>query len=80
MSWFLLFKHHSGLDGGGLYWDVDRLFQEVLTGMKKCAKAGKIPESVGIDTWGVDYVLVDKGGKEAGTAHCIQRFQDRTDG
>ncbi|WP_230399084.1 FGGY family carbohydrate kinase [Novisyntrophococcus fermenticellae] len=32
--------------------------------MKKCAKAGKIPESVGIDTWEVDYVLLDKEGRK----------------
>ena len=42
-----------------LYWDVDRLYAEILTGMKKCKEAGKIPESAGIDTWGVDFVLLD---------------------
>ena len=48
---------------GRFYWDVDRLFENVVNGIKKCAEIGKIPESIGIDTWGVDYALLDKDGK-----------------
>ena len=52
----------NGMDNvdGTLCWDVERLFNEVVAGMKKCKEIGKIPVSVGIDTWGVDYVLLDK--------------------
>lgn len=52
----------NGLDkvDGKLCWDVDRLFNEIVAGMKKCKEIGKIPESVGIDTWGVDFVLLDE--------------------
>ena len=49
-------------------WDVDGLFREIKAGMKKCAEIGKIPVSVGIDTWGVDFVLLDEGGKRIGNA------------
>ena len=43
-------------------WDVQALSREVLKGLKACGDAGKIPSTVGIDTWGVDFVLVkDKG-------------------
>ena len=45
---------------GTLCWDVDRLFNEIIAGMKKCKEIGRIPASVGIDTWGVDFVLLDK--------------------
>lgn len=45
---------------GAKTWDVDRLFSEVKNGLKKAKDLGKIPVSVGIDTWGVDYVLLDK--------------------
>ena len=44
-------------------WNVRRLFQEILSGMKKCAELGKIPYSMGIDTWAVDYVLLDENDR-----------------
>lgn len=47
-------------------WDVDLLFSEIKAGLKKCAEAGKIPASVGVDTWGVDFVLLDKDGNRLG--------------
>lgn len=53
---------------GELCWDVDRLFSEIKTGMKKCREAGKTPESMGIDTWGVDYVLLDGENRRIGNA------------
>lgn len=52
--------------GGNLCWEYDRIFEEIKTGMKKCAELGKIPTSVGVDTWGVDFVLLDKDGKLIG--------------
>ena len=45
---------------GSLCWDVDRLFTEIKNGLKKCKELGKIPATMGIDTWGVDYVLLDE--------------------
>lgn len=45
---------------GHKIWDVDHLFAEILHGMKKCANLGKIPYSMGIDTWAVDFMLLDK--------------------
>ncbi len=53
---------------GHLCWDVDRLFEEIKTGMKKCAEQGKIPVSMGIDTWGVDFVLLDEKDRMLGDA------------
>lgn len=47
---------------GHLVWDIDGLFENVMIGMEKCREAGKIPSAVSIDTWGVDYVLLDKEG------------------
>ncbi len=44
---------------GQLCWDVVYLFREILAGLKKCKAFGKIPKSVGIDTWAVDFVLLD---------------------
>ncbi len=41
-------------------WDVDALFANVVEGIKVCGKIGKIPSTIGIDTWGVDFVLLDE--------------------
>ncbi|MFG6365707.1 rhamnulokinase family protein, partial [Schaedlerella sp.] len=43
-----------------LCWDVERLFTEIKNGLKKCRELGRIPSFMGIDTWAVDYVLLDK--------------------
>jgi len=51
---------------GELTWNIDALFTEVITGMKKCSVLGKIPVSVGIDTWAVDFVLLDENDKRIG--------------
>lgn len=47
---------------GHLIWDIEGIFEHVLIGMEKCTEAGKIPSAVSIDTWGVDYVLLDNEG------------------
>ncbi len=53
---------------GEKVWDVDELFSQIKLGMKKCAEAGKIPASIGVDTWGVDFVLLDEAGERIGNA------------
>lgn len=49
-------------------WDTEALFSAIVEGMKKCKEAGKIPVSMGIDTWAVDFVLLDKEDKMIGNA------------
>ena len=61
-----------------LVWNLDRLFNEIISGMKKCKELGHIPESVGIDTWGVDYVLLDENDELIGKA--VGYRDHRTDG
>lgn len=46
--------------GGQLYWDFLRLFHELKIGLKKASAKYKNINSIGIDTWGVDYGLLDK--------------------
>lgn len=53
---------------GRLVWEIDRLYSEIENGMKRCKEIGRIPESVGIDTWAVDFVLLDKEGARVGEA------------
>jgi len=63
--------------GEHLCWDVDALMHEIITGLKKCATLGKIPATVGIDTWGVDFVLLDDKGNIVGPT--IAYRDNRTD-
>lgn len=75
-----IYRFWNGMDeeNGTLSWDVDRLFNEIIAGMKKCKEIGKIPVSVGVDTWGVDYVLLDDDDKMIGK--CVGYRDHRTDG
>ena len=63
-----VYRFPNGMDdkNGTLCWDVDRLFTEIKNGLKKCKEIGKIPVSMAIDTWGVDYVLLDQDDRILG--------------
>ena len=73
-----VFRFENGMQeiDGHKCWDSDLLFSNIKEGMKKCAELGKVPAYMGIDTWGVDYVLVDKAGKRIGNA--VGYRDDRT--
>ncbi|WP_029230882.1 rhamnulokinase [Butyrivibrio sp. VCB2006] len=75
-----VYRFYNGMDEKGKHqvWDTDRLFSEILAGMKECQKKGKIPATMGIDTWGVDYVLLDKDDNKIGD--CIAYRDGRTEG
>lgn len=45
--------------GQSLCWDLELLFSEIMEGLCRCRRLGKIPVSMGVDTWAVDYVLLD---------------------
>jgi rhamnulokinase len=56
-----------------LRWDVLRLWAEIQTGLgKAAAKFGNSILSVGVDTWGVDYVLLTKTGEMLGQPYCYR--------
>ncbi|MCM1058037.1 MAG: rhamnulokinase [Firmicutes bacterium] len=62
---------------GESVWDVDELFAQIKAGMKKCREMGKIPVSVGVDTWGVDFVLLDGAGRRLGNATAYRDGRTR---
>lgn len=72
------FKNHTVKCKDGLVWEIDLLFEYVLAGLRKCKEIGKIPYAIGIDTWGVDYVLTDANGNRVGQAFSYRDL--RTDG
>jgi rhamnulokinase len=57
------FINQMQLINGHYFWNIFSLFQELKTGLRKCVKElGIQPESIGIDTWGVDFVHLNKEG------------------
>ena len=58
------FENSLCRQGDSLTWDIGHLTRQVKAGIARCRELGKLPETVAIDTWGVDYVLLDEAGKE----------------
>ena len=48
--------------GGHFYWDIYALYFEIIKGLKQAVRRGLQVESIGIDTWGVDFVCVGDDG------------------
>ena len=62
----------------GLHWDVLRLFAEVKRGLALCAETHGRPASIGVDTWGVDFALLDRQGALLGNPYHYR--DSRTEG
>lgn len=60
------FDNHMQENDGELCWDYNALFNEIKIGLKKCKDSNKLPYSMGVDTWGVDFVLLDADGEVVG--------------
>ena len=60
------FKNGVYNNNNQLCWNLDSLFKEILNGLKKCKEMNKIPSTLAIDTWGVDFVLLDNNDKILG--------------
>lgn len=73
------FENNQKMIDGHLRWDFYALFNELKTGLKKAfAKYGDEIQSIGIDTWGVDYGLLDKDGRLISNPICYR--DSRTQG
>lgn len=61
-----VYRFENGIknENGTLVWDTEKLFRHVKNGIRRCREIGKEPKTVAIDTWGVDYVLLDENKKE----------------
>lgn len=73
-----IYRFENGIEekDGTLTWNIDKLLAEVKNGLRECKKIGKIPVTVAIDTWGVDYVLLDENEKEI--LPCVAYRDSRT--
>lgn len=75
----------SEIDGIN-YWDADHLIKEIVIGLQKVKQRGIQECYVGIDTWGVDYCLVDEQGRvlsqpvsyrDARTEQAMEEFDQK---
>ncbi len=72
------FPNGGSMVNGHLCWDIEGLEHHVVAGLKAAKEQGYTPAYIGIDTWGVDFVLLDKEGQRVGDA--VHYRDDRTNG
>ncbi len=73
-----VYRFENGMksQNGQLIWDVEEIFGHILAGLRRCKALGKLPATVAIDTWGVDYVLLDENQHEL--LPCVAYRDSRT--
>lgn len=72
------FRNRQVTMGGHVFWDFPALFQDMKDGLRIAAQKGYDIRSIAIDTWGVDFGLIDKNGNLLGNPVCYR--DARTEG
>lgn len=72
------FENGAHDKNGQLVWDIDHLFISIKEGIKAAVRFGYQPKSLGIDSWAVDFVLLDEEGERLTDAVAYR--DSRTDG
>ena len=58
--------------GGHYFWDIYALYNEIIRGLKLCADENIPITSIGIDTWGVDFLCIGKDGMPLRNPYCYR--------
>jgi len=67
------FPNEPNEEAGHVVWDIERIWNEILKGLRiAAAESGGRVESIGLDCWGAEYVLVDKAGERIGRAYTLR--------
>ncbi|MGO4528432.1 rhamnulokinase family protein [Paenibacillus sp. 2TAF8] len=69
------FKNEPVKVGERMHWDILRLHHEVLQGLTLVKQQGEVPESLGIDSWGVDFGLLGSNGELLGNPYHYRDTQ-----
>ncbi|MBK5092322.1 MAG: rhamnulokinase [Actinobacteria bacterium] len=73
------FPNEMVRDSGHLHWDIHALFRQIKKAINRCSrKVTSSPSGIGIDTWGVDFALLDRDGAVLGLPFAYR--DDRTEG
>lgn len=78
MREFTRFRNPQIPLGGHIYWDLPHLYNEILTALRQVAAEGIQLQSIGIDTWGVDFAFFGHNGQLLGLPYCYR--DSHTDG
>lgn len=59
-----VYRFYNGIiqNNDSSFWDIDNIIKEILIGLQKVKKQGVTNCTIGVDTWAIDYVLLDKNG------------------
>ena len=71
------FKHEPVATADGLFWDWQFILEQIKIGLHKAVELGEVA-TVGVDSWAVDYALIDAKGEVLAPPHCYR--DGRTDG
>ena len=71
------FKHEPIQSNDGLFWDWQFILDQIKVGLNKACEMGQV-ETLGVDSWAVDYGLLDAKGELLAPPHCYR--DGRTDG
>lgn len=66
------FANGTESKGGHLIWNTENLFEEIKNGLKRAKYLNKTPSFIGIDTWAVDYALLDCENKLIGEVYAYR--------
>ncbi|MBN1481084.1 rhamnulokinase [candidate division KSB1 bacterium] len=73
------FPNRMAQINGHFHWDILQLFEEIKTGLAQTVKAGHQDiRSIGVDTWGVDFGLIGRGGVVLGNPYAYRDMQPET--
>ncbi len=66
------FPNHMMPHDGHMYWNIFSLLENIKEGLALVARKGIVPESIGIDTWGVDFACIAADGSIIGLPHAYR--------
>jgi rhamnulokinase len=75
-----IYRFDNGIIGqnGNYFWNIDKLFDEIIKGLKVAKEAGIEECTLGIDTWAVDYVLIDAQGNRIQEVYAYRNDRVKT--
>ncbi|AIF50447.1 Rhamnulokinase [Pelosinus sp. UFO1] len=72
------FENEIRSENGSCFWNIEKLFNEIVNGLKKAREKGIEECTLGIDTWGVDYALIDAKGNRIQEVYAYRDERTKT--